>query len=73
MNNLHCNDTKERCFFAADVNLLKVPNDVSLPDDKVLFLSDIFATAWHANELGNVSEGDKVAIWGSGPGQAALL
>ena len=54
--------------FAADVNLLKVPNDVSVPDERVLFLSDILSTAWHANELGQVSEGDKVAIWGAGPG-----
>ena len=53
----------------ADVNLLKVPADASLPDDKVLFLSDIFATAWHANVLGEVSDGDKVAIWGAGPGR----
>ena len=58
--------------FAADVNLLKVPNDVSVPDERVLFLSDILSTAWHANELGQVSEGDKVAIWGAGPGLASL-
>ena len=29
---------------AADVNLLKVPD--SLPDEKVVFLSDILPTAW---------------------------
>jgi threonine dehydrogenase-like Zn-dependent dehydrogenase len=51
----------------ADVNLLKIPADSSLPDDKVLFLSDIFATAWHAVVLGEVADGDKVAIWGAGP------
>jgi threonine dehydrogenase-like Zn-dependent dehydrogenase len=49
----------------ADVNLLKVPDNLS--DDKVLFLSDILPTAWHATELGEVSEGDTVAIWGCGP------
>jgi len=63
--------TTVRCLTwvrAADVNLLKVPADASLPDDKVLFLSDIFATAWHACVLGEVADGDQVAIWGAGPG-----
>ena len=58
--------------FVADVNLLKVPNDASVPDERLLFLSDILSTAWHANELGQVSEGDKVAIWGAGPGFLSL-
>jgi len=49
----------------ADVNLLHVPD--SLPDEKVLFLSDVLCTAWHANELGKVGEGSTVAIWGCGP------
>lgn len=49
----------------ADVNLLKVPDD--MPDEKVILLSDILPTAWHANELGEVGSGDNVAIWGSGP------
>jgi threonine dehydrogenase-like Zn-dependent dehydrogenase len=49
----------------ADVNLLKVPPD--MPDEKVLFLSDIVCTGWHANELGGVSEGQTVAVWGCGP------
>eukprot|EP00877_Chromochloris_zofingiensis_P012796 jgi/Chrzof1/7770/Cz02g36040.t1 len=49
----------------ADLNLLKVPEGV--PDEQVLFLSDILPTAWHANELGEVHEGDVVAIWGAGP------
>lgn len=48
-----------------DLNLIKVPSDLS--DNQVLFLSDILATGWHAAELGNVHEGDKVAIWGTGP------
>lgn len=52
---------------AADTNLLKVPSNLS--DEQVLFLSDIYPTAWHANELGQVGEGDKVAIWGAGPGK----
>jgi threonine dehydrogenase-like Zn-dependent dehydrogenase len=49
----------------ADVNCLKVPSH--LPDEKVLFLSDIVCTAWHACELGEVSAGQTVAIWGMGP------
>ena len=58
------------CAFAGDLNLIKVPSD--LTDNQVLFLSDILATGWHAAELGNVHEGDKVAIWGTGPGQIWL-
>ncbi len=54
------------CSCAADVNLLHVPSD--LPDEKVLLLSDVLPTAWHATELGSVSQGDRVAIWGAGPG-----
>ena len=58
---------KEHCF-AGDLNLIKVPSDLS--DNQVLFLSDILATGWHATELGNVHDGDSVAIWGAGPGQS---
>lgn len=49
----------------ADVNCLKVSTEY--PDDKVVLLSDILPTAWHANELGEVGEGDNVVIWGAGP------
>ncbi|KAK9840659.1 hypothetical protein WJX81_007805 [Elliptochloris bilobata] len=49
----------------ADVNLLKVPPD--MPDEKIVFLSDILPTAWNACEMGDVSQGDVVAIWGCGP------
>ncbi|KAL3153987.1 hypothetical protein ABBQ32_013542 [Trebouxia sp. C0010 RCD-2024] len=48
-----------------DLNLIKVPSDMY--DNKVLFLSDIQATGWHATELRNVHDGDSVAIWGCGP------
>jgi hypothetical protein len=54
-------------FSAADVNLLKIPQDAV--DEKYLFLSDILPTAWHATELGEVGENDMVAIWGAGPGE----
>lgn len=55
---------------AADVNLLKLPKDA--PDDKYILLSDILPTAWNACEMGDVGEGDCVAIWGAGPGQRFL-
>ncbi len=54
-----------------DLNLIKIPSDLS--DNQTLFLSDILATGWHATELGNVHDGDSVAIWGTGPGQLTLL
>jgi len=54
----------------ADMTCLKVPEN--LKDEQVLFLSDILCTAWHANELSNVCEGDTVCVWGLGPvGQLA--
>jgi len=54
----------------AEHNTLKVPEGVD--DDKVILLSDILPTAWHANEMGEVSDGKTVAIWGAGPvGQLA--
>jgi threonine dehydrogenase-like Zn-dependent dehydrogenase len=49
----------------ADVNCLRIPD--SLPDDKVLFLSDIACTSYHATELGEVTPGKTVCIWGAGP------
>jgi threonine dehydrogenase-like Zn-dependent dehydrogenase len=55
----------------ADVGLLKVPD--SLPDEKVLFLSDIFPTGYMAAENAQIEKGDTVAIWGCGPvGQFAI-
>eukprot|EP00884_Botryococcus_braunii_P009260 jgi/Botrbrau1/18335/Bobra.0179s0062.1 len=52
-------------WVAANTNALKVPDDLS--DEQVVLLSDILPTAWHANELAEVGEGDNVAIWGAGP------
>jgi threonine dehydrogenase-like Zn-dependent dehydrogenase len=49
----------------ANLNCLKVPDN--LPDEKVLFLSDVVCTAWHGCELGEVSKGQTVCIWGCGP------
>ncbi len=49
----------------ADVGPIKVPEDLS--DEQVLFLSDIFPTAYMAAENCNIHPGDTVAIWGCGP------
>ena len=55
----------------ADVGPLKVEND--LPDEKLLFLSDIFPTGYQAAEGRGIEEGDTVAVWGCGPvGQFAV-
>lgn len=39
----------------------------SLPDEKVLFLSDILPTAWQAVVNADVKKGSTVAIFGAGP------
>jgi threonine dehydrogenase-like Zn-dependent dehydrogenase len=55
----------------ADIGPLKVPEGV--PDDRVLFLSDIFPTGYMAAENCDIRPGDTVAIWGCGPvGQFAI-
>merc|ERR1712093_120429 len=48
-----------------DVNLLKLPD--SVPDEKVLYLSDIVPTLYHSTVCAEVKEGKSVAIWGMGP------
>ena len=55
---------------AADVNLLKVPE--GMDDKKVVLLSDIMPTGWHGTVLANVQKGDRVAVWGCGPGVPVL-
>jgi threonine dehydrogenase-like Zn-dependent dehydrogenase len=55
----------------ADVGPIVIES--SLPDEKVLFLSDIFPTGYMAAENANIQPGDTVAIWGCGPvGQFAI-
>ncbi len=55
----------------ADVGPIKVP--AALPDDQVLFLSDIFPTGYMAAENCDIKPGDVVAVWGCGPvGQFAI-
>jgi threonine dehydrogenase-like Zn-dependent dehydrogenase len=55
----------------ADVGPLKVPDGI--PDEQVLFLSDIFPTGYMAAENAEIEPGDTVAVWGCGPvGQFAM-
>ncbi|MCE3242932.1 MAG: fdh [Deltaproteobacteria bacterium] len=55
----------------ADVGTIKIPE--GLPDEKVLFLSDIFPTGYMAAENCDIQPGDTVAVWGCGPvGQFAI-
>jgi threonine dehydrogenase-like Zn-dependent dehydrogenase len=55
----------------ADVGPLKVP--AGIPDEKLVFLTDIFPTGYMAAEHCNIQSGDTVAIWGCGPvGQFAI-
>ncbi len=55
----------------ADVGPIKVPTGI--PDEQVLFLSDIFPTGYMAAENAEIQEGDTVAVWGCGPvGQFAI-
>jgi threonine dehydrogenase-like Zn-dependent dehydrogenase len=55
----------------ADVGPIKIEND--LPDEAVLFLSDIFPTGWMGAEMCDIKPGDVIAVWGAGPvGQFAV-
>jgi len=55
----------------ADVGPIKIPDKI--PDEKVVFLSDIFPTGYMGAENCNIRPGDTVAVWGCGPvGQFAI-
>ncbi|NOU29282.1 MAG: glutathione-dependent formaldehyde dehydrogenase [Polyangiaceae bacterium] len=55
----------------ADVGPLKIESD--LPDERVIFLSDILPTGYMAAENAEIEAGDTVAVWGCGPvGQFAI-
>jgi len=55
----------------ADVGTIKIPSGI--PDEQVLFLSDIFPTGYMAAENCQIQPGDTIAIWGCGPvGQFAI-
>ncbi|MGQ5261377.1 zinc-dependent alcohol dehydrogenase [Micromonospora sp. ZYX-F-536] len=49
----------------ADVGTIKIEDD--LPDEKVLFLSDVLPTGYMAAEMCDIKRGDTIAIWGAGP------
>ena len=49
----------------ADVGPIKIES--GLPDESVLFLSDIFPTGYMGAENAQITPGDTVAIWGCGP------
>ena len=55
----------------ADVGPIKIPD--GMPDEQVLFLSDIFPTGYMGAENCNIKRGDTIAVWGCGPvGQFAI-
>ncbi|KAI0073080.1 GroES-like protein [Panus rudis PR-1116 ss-1] len=48
-----------------NVNLLPIPDGI--PDEKVLYLSDVLPTSYHCVMDTGVKEGDVVGVWGLGP------
>ncbi|BDD55423.1 hypothetical protein MPDQ_005885 [Monascus purpureus] len=49
----------------ADMTCIKVPKE--LDAKKLLALSNVIPSAWHACELAQVGDGDIVGVWGCGP------
>lgn len=49
----------------SDVGPVVIPDGI--PDEQVLFLSDILPTGWMAAENAQIHPGDSVAVWGCGP------
>ena len=47
-----------------DVGAFTIPDDVS--EERALFASDAASTGWMGAELGEVKQGDVVAVWGAG-------
>ncbi|RYG31175.1 glutathione-dependent formaldehyde dehydrogenase, partial [bacterium] len=55
----------------ADVSPFKIPSH--LPDERVLFMTDVLPTGYQAAKQAKVKKGDVVAVWGLGPvGQFAV-
>jgi threonine dehydrogenase-like Zn-dependent dehydrogenase len=55
----------------ADVGPIKVPD--GMPDEQVLFLSDIFPTGYMAADFCDIKGAETIAVWGCGPvGQFAI-
>ena len=49
----------------ADVGPIKIDNGI--PDEAVLFLSDIFPTGYMGAEFCEIKGGEVIAVWGAGP------
>jgi threonine dehydrogenase-like Zn-dependent dehydrogenase len=49
----------------ADIGPLKLPEGI--PDEKLIFLSDIYPTGYFGAVNADIERGDTVAIWGCGP------
>ena len=49
----------------ADVGPIKIEDGI--PDQQVLFLSDIFPTGYMGAEMCDIEQGDVIAVWGAGP------
>ena len=50
-----------------DYNCLVLPEDAEEKERDYVMLSDIFPTGWHSTRLANLTPGDSVVIYGSGP------
>jgi len=50
----------------ADVGPIKI-EDTTIPDETVLFLSDILPTGYMGAEFCEISGGEVIAVWGAGP------
>jgi threonine dehydrogenase-like Zn-dependent dehydrogenase len=48
----------------ADVGTIRIEDDI--PDERLLFLSDVLPTGWMAAEMADPKPGDVIAIWGAG-------
>jgi threonine dehydrogenase-like Zn-dependent dehydrogenase len=55
----------------AHVGLIKLPD--AIDDDRAILLSDVFPTGYFGAEIGEIDDGDTVAVFGCGPvGQFAI-
>ena len=56
----------------ADIGPIKIEDGI--PDEQVLFLSDILPTGYMGADMCDITPGDVVAVWGAGPvGQFAIV